>query len=194
MILKSTAKALQNICDNFYYCGVEISKDNFNVTEFADVCSKINDLKHQLYEEKNLEKARSNVEIIGTFFLCENEDLVCSVNKNKCFLGIYNKQNKDIVPITKDLLPYFTGNIMVDLAHQMNRIANLYFQGVVTASKTGYVTIITDRQKLTAFHNYRHHVEKMSNCFYHTYEVEFVNGYKDYIVSDEQLKDSLIER
>lgn len=48
MILPNNVAILRNIKDSFYYNGIEISKENFNIQEFAKVCSKVNDIKGQL--------------------------------------------------------------------------------------------------------------------------------------------------
>ena len=54
MILPTNASILRNIRDSFYYNGIEISKENFSIEEFAKVCSKVNDIKGQLRQEKVL--------------------------------------------------------------------------------------------------------------------------------------------
>lgn len=42
MILPNNTFVLRNIKDSFYYNGIEISKENFSIEEFAKVCDKIN--------------------------------------------------------------------------------------------------------------------------------------------------------
>ena len=54
MILPNNVAILRNIKDSFYYNGIEISKENFNIQEFSKVCSKVNDIKGQLRQEKAL--------------------------------------------------------------------------------------------------------------------------------------------
>ena len=58
IVLPNNTSILHNIKDSFYYNGIEISKENFNIQEFAKVCSKINDIKGQLRQEKTLNEIK----------------------------------------------------------------------------------------------------------------------------------------
>ena len=60
MILPNNTTILRNIKNSFYYNGIEISKENFDINEFAKVCSKVNDIKGQLRQEKALNNIRKN--------------------------------------------------------------------------------------------------------------------------------------
>lgn len=110
MILSSTASALLNTKSSFYYCGVEISKDNFDITEFSKICNTINELKNQMSSEnaKALSFVKSRTEIIGSSPITKEYDAIVSVFKDRVFVGIYNKESKTIEPLTKDILTFFT--------------------------------------------------------------------------------------
>ena len=197
MILANTASVLLNKESSFYYCGIEISKDNFDIKEFVSICDRINDLKHNLFEEKNLSSARKDAEILGAVYLNDQYDCVCNVYKEKVFLGLYNTQRKEIVPVTNEVLKYFTDGMFAHLSYELNKTSKLAQKEVLKPSVSGVYSLlkpVKDKLKVIAFNNYKQHVEKLSSCFYHTYELEFVNGYRDYVLTDEQLKHSLEEK
>lgn len=191
MIIPGIASALLNIGDNFYYCGIEISKNSFDVTEFSKVCAIINNLKHQLSSEnaKNLSSVRNSTEVISVVPLGKKHRLLVSVNKNKTFVGLYNKGSKEIEPINKEILRLFTNDLFSLVSYKMETIAARYSKGISTSGCD-----VKNFQELTSFSLYKSRIEKLSTCFYHTYELEFINGYKDYILTDEQLKCSLEEK
>lgn len=190
MIIPSTEKILKNTKNNFYYCGVEISKNNFDITEFAEICNKINDLKHQLYEERSLEIVRSNYKIINKTHLYSNYYVFISVYKDKCFLGLYNDKLKCIEQLTKDTLSLFTDNNYLIISRQMGIISNQIIKGI-ESNKNTVICRIKNHNELITFTNYQQNIEKLSNCFYRTEELEFINGYDQYILTDYELKEAL---
>ena len=198
MIIANTASALLNTQNSFYYCGVEISKENFDISEFAPVCDKINDLKRQLYNKNNLSGQRIAHGILGFANLTEDIDCLCEVYEKRCFLGLFSRTQKEIVPLTSEIFRFFSDRFVFLLSYELNKIAKMAERGIITASPiSDRVTLLNplkDKIKVVAFNNYKHRIEKLSNCFYHTYELEFINGCKDYILTDEQLKKSLEER
>jgi len=77
---------------------------------------------------------------------------------------------------------------MYSLAFELNKTANLISKNLINC------TLIKDTVMLHTFENYIETLKKSGNNFQNTYELEFINGYKEYILTDEQLKQSLIER
>ncbi len=190
MVISSTEKILKNVEDKFYYCGIEISKQNFNIQEFSYVCNKINEIKNSFSSEnaKKLSRIREITPVAGNAPITKEIDLIAVVNKNTVFLGLYNRYDKRIEPLTKKLLKYIDTGLINTISFQLSKAANKYEKGII---ETGYD--LSEPSMLFAVENYRNNIEKLSICFYHTYEIEFINGYKDYIMSDEELKNSLTE-
>ena len=124
MIIPGVASALLNAESSFYYCGIEISKSNFDIKEFSKVCSIINDLKHQLSSEnaKELSVAKNNAEIIGVLPLGVKHRLLVSAYKDKIFVGLYNKETKGIEPINKDILFLLTDDFFTLVSRRMDVI------------------------------------------------------------------------
>ena len=193
MIIDSVSSALKNNKDSFYYCGIEISKNDFSITEFSEICDKINDLKHYIDREKCLSEVKEDISVIGVQSLRKGLNIICEVKKNKYFFSLYDSNCKEITPLKKDMFFMFNNYIYSLLSCQMNRTAVLYKKGIVSGNRES-TTLIKNSYMLITFQNYKQNIEKLSNCFYHTYELEFINGYNDYILSDEQLKNALIER
>lgn len=77
---------------------------------------------------------------------------------------------------------------MYSLAFELNKTANFISKNLINC------TLIKDTVMLHTFENYIDTIEKSGNSFQNTYELEFINGYKEYILTDEQLKQSLVER
>ena len=91
MILPNNTSVLKNIKDSFYYNGIEISKENFSIEEFAKVCDKINDFKHQIRQEKVLNDIREKYVVLGASYLArQNVLLICKINQNKVYFGLYD--------------------------------------------------------------------------------------------------------
>ena len=184
MILPNNTSVLRNIKDSFYYNGIEISKENFDIEEFAKICDRVNDIKSQIKQEKPLNSIRQNHIVIGRIYLAEcNIWLLCKVDKEKIYLGLYDDTTKNIIPLTTDILKKITDDNIFLLSYNLNKTANLIQRKEIEK------TIIRDR-----FENYIRLIEKSGNSFQNTYELEFVSGYKEYILTDEELKKSIIER
>ena len=189
MILPNNASILRNIKDSFYYNGIEISKENFSIEEFAIVCDKINDFKHQLRQEKALNDVRKNHIIIGVIYsIKSNLNLLCQIDNNNIYFGLYNNRLCCITPLTKDCFKDLNDDDIFSLSHNLNKTAIFISKGEIDR------TLIKDTVMLYTFENYIDTIEKSGNSFQNTYELEFVSGYKEYILTDEQLKQSLIER
>ena len=77
---------------------------------------------------------------------------------------------------------------MFNIAYEMNMTAKFILRGVVQK------TTVKNTVMLHSFENYIETIEKSGNSFQNTYELEFINGYKEYILTDEELKKSIIER
>ena len=77
---------------------------------------------------------------------------------------------------------------MYSLAFELNKTARLISKNIINC------TLIKDTIMLHTFENYIETIEKSGNSFQYTYELEFINGYKEYILTDEELKKSIIER
>ena len=180
MILPNNTSILRNIKDSFYYNGIEISKKNFSIEEFAKVCDKINDFKHQLREEKTLNEIRKNHPVIGRIYL-ESSDtyLLCKINRQSIYFGLYNENTGKIFQLSKDIFR---------LSFELNKMAKLISKEIIQT------TTIKNATVLYTFENYIETIEKSGNSFQNTYELEFINGYKEYILTDEELKKSIIER
>lgn len=189
MILPNNTSVLRNIKDSFYYNGIEISKENFSIEEFAKVCSKINDFKHQLREEKALNEIRENHIVIGVSYTAQSEIyLLCKVSENNIYFGLYNNKQNKILPLTKNNFKNLNNKTLFSLSHNLNTTAVFILKGEIEK------TLIKDTVMLHTFENYIETLKKSGNNFQNTYELEFINGYKEYILTDEQLKQSLIER
>lgn len=189
MILPNNTSILKNIKDSFYYNGIEISKENFSIEEFALVCDKINDFKHQLRQEKALNDIREKYEVLDAIYLAKNNIyFVCEVKNNKIFFGFYDKSICRIIPITQKIFHNLTDNDMFLISKALNKTAKFISKGVVQK------TTVKDTVMLHTFENYIETIEKSGNSFQNTYELEFINGYKEYILTDEELKKSIIER
>ena len=190
MILPNNVSVLRNIKDFYYYNGIKISKENFDISEFALICSRINDFKQQFKEEKILRSAKQNHTIIGStrLSLDNNIRLLCKIDNKNIYLGLYNISENRIIPLAKDIFKKIKDDDMYTLAYDLNRTANFILKGEIEK------TTIKDSAILYTFENYTETIEKSGNSFQHTYELEFINGYKEYILTDEQLKQSLIER
>jgi hypothetical protein len=115
--------------------------------------------------------------------------LIGSFYNNKLFLGLYNTEVNEIVPLTKNILQDINDDIVILLAHRMGVAANRFFKGIFDSGNAIKNSIVN-----TSFENYKIQIEKSGRAFYHTYELEFINGYKDFILSDEQLKQSIVEK
>ena len=98
-----------------------------------------------------------------------------------------NKQNK-ILPLTKNNFKNLNNKTLFSLSHNLNTTAVFILKGEIEK------TLIKDTVMLHTFENYIETLKKSGNNFQNTYELEFINGYKEYILTDEQLKQSLIER
>lgn len=189
MILPNNTSVLRNIKDSFYYNGIEISKENFSIEEFALVCSKINDFKHQLRQEKALNDVRKNHPVIGVIYsIKSNLNLLCSINHNNIYFGLYDNTLCRIIPLSKNCFKDLGDDDIFSLSHNLNKTATFILKGEINK------TLIKDTVMLHTFENYIDTIEKSGNSFQNTYELEFINGYKEYILTDEQLKQSLIER
>ena len=189
MILPNNTSVLRNIKDSFYYNGIEISKENFSIEDFAKVCSKINDFKHQLREEKTLNEIRENHIVIGVSYTAQSEIyLLCKVSGNNIYFGLYNNKQNKILPLTKNNFKNLNNKTLFSLSHNLNTTAVFILKGEIEKS------LIKDTVMLHTFENYIETLKKSGNNFQNTYELEFINGYKEYILTDEQLKQSLIER
>ena len=189
MVLPNNASILRNIRDSFYYNGIEISKENFSIEEFALVCDKINDFKHQLREEKTLNEIRKNYIILGLSYTSQSEIyLLCKVDKNNIYFGLYNNKQNKITPLTKNNFKSLNNKTLFSLSHNLNTTAVFISKGEIDK------TLIKDTIMLHTFENYINTIEKSKVSFQNTYELEFVNGYKEYILTDEELKKSIIER
>ena len=190
MILPNNVSTLRNIKDSYYYNGIEISKENFDIREFAKVCSKVNDIKYQLQQEKVLNNIRQQYSVIGFVNLTENGNirLLCMTDKNHTYFGLYNMIENKVIPLTKNILKHITDQNIYLLSYNLNKTARLIQKGEIEK------TTIKDSTILHIFENYIDTIEKSGNSFQYTYELEFINGYKEYILTDEQLKDSLVER
>lgn len=190
MILPNNVAILRNIKDSFYYNGIEISKENFNIQEFSKVCSKVNDIKGQLRQEKALNNIKQDYTVIGYAELSHHSYiyLLCKVNKENIYFGLYDNYKKQIIPLQKEIISEINDRDMYSLAFELNKTANLISKNLINC------TLIKDTVMLHTFENYIKLIEKSGNSFQNTYELEFINGYKEYILTDEQLKQSLIER
>lgn len=189
MILPNNTSVLRNIKDSFYYNGIEISKENFSIEEFALVCDKINDFKHQLRQEKALNDVRKNHPVIGVIYsIKSNLNLLCSINHNNIYFGLYDNTLCRIIPLSKNCFKDLGDDDIFSLSHNLNKTATFILKGEINK------TLIKDTVMLHTFENYIETIEKSGNSFQNTYELEFINGYKEYILTDEQLKQSLIER
>lgn len=189
MILPNNTSILRNIKDSFYYNGIEISKKNFSIEEFAKVCDKINDFKHQLREEKTLNEIRKNHPVIGRIYL-ESSDtyLLCKINRQSIYFGLYNENTGKIFQLSKEIFYHIHDEDIFRLSFELNKMAKLISKEIIQT------TTIKNATVLYTFENYIETIEKSGNSFQNTYELEFINGYKEYILTDEQLKQSLIER
>lgn len=190
MFLPDNEKSLRNIEDSFYYCGIEVSKKQFDISEFALVCKRINDLKHILYTEKYLSILKKDYEIISEIPLYNTTSCICSVYKEKCFISLYDEEKKEIKAFTKEDLLYFKTDFYNDLSNQMNKTAKRA-QNRIIPIKQNTATSILNISKYISFQNYKHNIESLSICFYKTEDLEFIKGYKDYISTDEQLSEAL---
>lgn len=190
MILPNNVAILRNIKDSFYYNGIEISKENFNIQEFAKVCSKVNDIKGQLRQEKALNNIKQDHTVIGYIELSHHSYiyLLCKVNKENIYFGLYDNYKKQIIPLQKEIISEINDRDMYSLAFELNKTANLISKNLINC------TLIKDTVMLHTFENYIETLKKSGNNFQNTYELEFINGYKEYILTDEQLKQSLVER
>ena len=189
MILPNNVSILRNIKDSFYYNGIEISKENFDIREFAKVCDRINDIKGQLKQEKSLSGIKQNHTVISVIYSIKtNTGLLCKIDKNNVYFGIYDNQLNRIIPLTKDYFLKITDDDIYYLAHNLNKTAIFIDKGEIEK------TLIKDSTMLYTFENYINTIEKSGVSFQNTYELEFINGYKEYILTDEQLKQSLVER
>ena len=190
MILPNNTSILRNIKDSFYYNGIEISKENFSIEEFAKVCSKVNDIKGQLRQEKVLSNIRQNHTVIGYIKLSHYSYiyLLCKVNKEHIYFGLYDNNKKQIIPLQKEIISNSNDRDIYSLAFELNKTARLISKNIINC------TLIKDTVMLHTFENYIETIEKSRNSFQNTYELEFVNGYKEYILTDEQLKKSIIEK
>ena len=189
MILPNNTSVLRNIKDSFYYNGIEISKENFGIEEFALVCDKINDFKHQLREEKVLNDIRKNHPLIGVIYsIKSNLNLLCSINHNNIYFGLYDNTLCRIIPLSKNCFKDLGDDDIFSLSHNLNKTATFISKGEINK------TLIKDTVMLHTFENYIDTIEKSGNSFQNTYELEFINGYKEYILTDEELKKSIIER
>ena len=192
MIIYSTNAVLQNIEDNFYYCGIEISKNQFNITDFSKICNKINDLKYQIYQEKAINNLKIDNILMDRISIFKDTDLYILVEKDKLFITIYNKERNEIEPLSKKVFNLFNDRLFINIAYKINKTASQYTRNMINK----HDNIITNKnfdKNLIKILNYQENIEKLSNCFYHTYELEFINGYKDYIFTDEELNNSLKE-
>ena len=185
MILPTNASILRNIRDSFYYNGIEISKENFSIEEFAKVCSKINDFKHQLRQEKNVDIRKT---AIANIYFSDNIQILCKIDKKNIYFGLYDLQTHNILALTEDLFFKITDDIIFSLSHELNKIFVFIDKQLIQ------FTTIKDTVMLHTFENYIDTIEKSGNSFQNTYELEFVNGYKEYILTDAELKKSIIER
>ena len=189
MILPTNTSILRNIRDSFYYNGIEISKENFSIEEFALVCDKINDFKHQLREEKTLNEIRKNHAVVGRIYLeLSDTYLLCKINKQNIYFGLYNENTKRIIPLSKEIFHHLYDEDMFRLSFELNKTAKLISRGIIQ------ITSIKNSTVLYTFENYIDTIEKSGNSFQNTYELEFVSGYKEYILTDEELKQSIIEK
>lgn len=190
MILPNNTIILRNIKNSFYYNGIEISKENFDINEFAKVCSKVNDIKGQLRQEKALNNIRKNHTVIGYIKLSHYSYiyLLCKVNKENIYFGLYDNNKKQIIPLQKEIISNTNDRDMYSLAFELNKTARLISKNIINC------TLIKDTIMLHTFENYIEAIEKSGNSFQYTYELEFINGYKEYILTDEELKKSIIER
>lgn len=190
MILPNNTSILRNIKDSFYYNGIEISKENFSIEEFALVCSKINDFKHQLRQETCLMNVRQKSVIISATRLLSNDNirLLCKINRKNVYFGLYNVSNNKIIPFTKEIFKSLIDDDMYNIAFELNKTSKLISKGIIQ------ITTIKNPTVLYTFENYIETIEKSGNSFQNTYELEFINGYKEYILTDEELKKSIIER
>lgn len=189
MILPSTCNVLHNIQNSFYYNGIEISKKNFDITEFALVCSKINDLKEQIQQEKFIHNL-STKSIISEIVIDRNDktSLLCKYNNAEYYFGLYNNRKKEIIPLTKELFNNISDNKIYLLSNELNITAKLVLKNVISETK------IKDKMKIISFDNYISNIKNLSNSFQYTYELEFINGYKEYLLTNEELKNAIIER
>lgn len=189
MILPNNTSILRNIKDSFYYNGIEISKENFSIEEFAKVCDKINDFKHQLREEKTLNEIRKNHPVIGRIYL-ESSDtyLLCKINRQSIYFGLYNENTGKIFQLSKEIFYHIHDEDIFRLSFELNKTSKLISKGIIQ------ITTIKNPTVLYTFENYIETIEKSGNSFQNTYELEFINGYKEYILTDEELKKSIIER
>lgn len=189
MILPNNTSILRNIKDSFYYNGIEISKKNFSIEEFAKVCDKINDFKHQLREEKTLNEIRKNHPVIGRIYL-ESSDtyLLCKINRQSIYFGLYNENTGKIFQLSKEIFYHIHDEDIFRLSFELNKMAKLISKEIIQT------TTIKNATVLYTFENYIETIEKSGNSFQNTYELEFINGYKEYILTDEELKKSIIER
>ena len=189
MILPNNTSILRNIKDSFYYNGIEISKKNFSIEEFAKVCDKINDFKHQIREEKTLNEIRKNHPVIGRIYL-ESSDtyLLCKINRQSIYFGLYNENTGKIFQLSKEIFYHIHDEDIFRLSFELNKMAKLISKEIIQT------TTIKNATVLYTFENYIETIEKSGNSFQNTYELEFINGYKEYILTDEELKKSIIER
>ena len=192
MIIPGASSALKNVESNFYYNGLEISKINFDITEFAKICDIINDLKYQLSRERNLEEVREKYKVLIKTPLYQGRSLFTSAYKEKCFSTMYNNAQKSIDALTKEDFLYFTEDLFLLIAQQMDTLALQAKSGIVLP-KNDIISKIKKRSEILIFTNYQHNIEQLTNCFYRTSELEFINGFEDYIYTDEQLKNALTE-
>lgn len=189
MILPNNTSVLRNIKDSFYYNGIEISKENFSIEEFALVCDKINDFKFQIRQEKALNDIRKKCVVCGISYTAQSEIyLLCEVSKNNIYFGLYNNKQNKILPLTKNNFKSLNNKTLFSLSHNLNTTAVFISKGEINK------TLIKDTVMLHTFENYIDTIEKSGNSFQNTYELEFINGYKEYILTDEELKKSIIER
>ena len=173
MILPNNASILRNIKDSFYYNGIEISKENFSIEEFAIVCDKINDFKHQLRQEKFLmDISQKGIVISATRLLNDkNIQLLCKIDRKNIYFGLYDISNNKIMPFTKEIFKSLIDDDMYNIAFELNKTAKLISRGAIQ------ITTIKNSTVLYTFENYIDTIEKSRNSFQNTYELEFVNGY-----------------
>ena len=189
IVLPNNTSILHNIKDSFYYNGIEISKENFNIQEFAKVCSKINDIKGQLRQEKTLNEIKQTNTIISRAYIAKcNIWLLCKIDKNDIYFGLYDEYKAKMISLTKNIIQNISDENIFSLSYNLNKTAKLISKEEIEK------TTIKNTTLLHTFENYIDIIEKSGNSFQHTYELEFINGYKEYILTDEELKQSLIER
>ena len=175
MILPNNTSVLRNIKDSFYYNGIEISKENFSIEEFALVCDKINDFKFQKRQEKALNDIRKKCVVCGISYTAQSEIyLLCEVSKNNIYFGLYNNKQNKILSLTNNNFKSLNNKTLFSLSHNLNTTAVFISKGEINK------TLIKDTVMLHTFENYIDTIEKSGNSFQNTYELEFINGYKEY--------------